>query len=90
MIKKQRFHGFTASSTYYQVEDVWHSDFCEPYEWNTEREMRLDMLIHGLAEDDEEKKLFESWDCYDEIEFFDRYDEYNHRIKQDECHQYDD
>ena len=80
MIKQQVFHGFNTPSFYHSVEDVWTSDFCEPYEWNSETEMRRDMLIHALAEDEKEKELFESWDCKNEIQFYDRYDEYNSKF----------
>ena len=69
-------HGFMAFSVYHKDENVWTSDFCEPYEWNTETQMRRDMLIHYISEDQKEKELFESWDCRDEIEFLDKYEQY--------------
>lgn len=83
-VKLQEFHGFRVLSTYCEENKVWLSDFCEPYEWNTEREMRRDMLIHELAEDKKEKELFTMWDCRDEIEFFDKYDNYNKTFTQEE------
>lgn len=76
----QIFDNFTTESEYYPIENVWQSDFCEPYEWNSLEEMRRDMLIHYFAETEEDKKRFESWDCSDENEFSERLDTYLYNI----------
>lgn len=88
-MKLQKFHGFTALSVYYPTENVWQSDFCEPHEWNTEEAMRVDMLIHGLAEDEHEIERFKSWQCQDEIEFYEKYDDYNYSIRATDYNEYD-
>lgn len=80
-MKIQEFsQGFKALCNYYPKENVWHSDFCEPYEWNSLEEMRRDMLIHYFAETEEDKKRFESWHCSDENEFMERLDKYLENI----------
>jgi hypothetical protein len=63
---------FTAPSIHWAEDDVWQSDFCDPNEWNTEREMRLDMLIEYLT-DGIDYNFFASWNCYDEDEFIEKY-----------------
>jgi hypothetical protein len=74
MKKIQEFNNavgtFKVRSTYHPEENVWTSSFCEPFEWNSEREMRLDMLIH-YSDIDSHQVSF--WDLYDEDDFLEKY-----------------
>jgi hypothetical protein len=73
---------FQVESTYHPKENVWTSDYVDPYEWNTEREMRLDMLIKYLSEDNEEVIQFSLWNCRTEDEFLEQYNKYQYYINQ--------
>ena len=66
---------FTAPSIHWAEDDVWQSDFCDPNEWNSEREMRLDMVIEYLTEGND-PNFFGSWECYDEDEFIEKYNKF--------------
>ena len=66
-------YSFRAVSVFHPHEKVWTSDFCEPYEWNSEDEMRMDMLIHYLAENEHEKISMKLWDIKDEDELIQKY-----------------
>ena len=71
-------------SEYHPMELVWTSTFCLPYEWNTEREMRIDMLIHILAEEDSDMvQMMTMWDCSSEDALLERYENYLNYLKQD-------
>jgi hypothetical protein len=76
---------YSMQCAYHPEEIVWTADI-EPYEWNTESEMRIDMLIHFLAADDIDRKLFESWDC--RSEFIKNYEDYQSWLHNDD-HEYD-
>lgn len=84
MKKTQEFNNevgaFQVESTYHPEENVWTSDYCEPYEWNSEREMRLDMLIH-YADLDNDLIMF--WDSYDEDDFLQKLSEYENYLSND-------
>lgn len=70
-------------SEYHPEENVWTSVVCLPHEWNTQREMRIDMLIHILAEEDSEMtQMMQQWDCQSEDALLDRYENYLHTLKQ--------
>jgi len=79
-MKYQEFRNFRAFSVYHKAEDVWTSDFCEPYEWGSEEEMRLDMLINYHADYEEDLQMFKQWDCQDEDEFIEMYNEYKVKL----------
>ena len=78
---------YSMQSTYYEDDKVWCADIA-PYEWNKESEMRRDMLIHFLADDDQERSLFEGWDCRDEDTFLQEYNKYQSWVHNDD-HEYD-
>ena len=82
MVKYQEFNGFRTFSVYHKAEKVWTSDFCEPYEWDSEEKMRLDMLIHHHAENEKEEMQFQLWDCRTEDEFLARHESYTYQINQ--------
>lgn len=77
IMKFQEFNldhnSFRAFSVYHPHEKVWSSDFCEPYEWDSEEAMRIDMLIHHLAENENEKISMQLWDIKDEDELIQKY-----------------
>jgi hypothetical protein len=52
-----------------------NQNFCDPNEWNSEREMRLDMVIEYLTEGND-PNFFGSWECYDEDEFIEKYNKF--------------
>jgi hypothetical protein len=66
-------------STYHPKENVWSAEI-EPYEWNKESEMRIDMLIHFLADDEKEKFQFSMWDCPNEDALLERHQNYRNYI----------
>lgn len=55
-------------SEYHPQEDVWTSDFCEPYEWDSETDMRFDIYINYVGEGD--KALISALNtyCYGKID----------------------
>ena len=73
MIKEQVFDNFTAMSEYFPVEDVWHTDYGYYNEYNTEQEMRVDMLIQYLGNDDDERFIMRSAEPIDEDEVLEIY-----------------
>lgn len=82
---------FSYLSTYHPKEDVWTSTFDGEYnEWDSEEDMRLDMLMYYVSEDTKEYWAFKLWDCRDEDEFLEMYANYWSRINSEQCHEYDD
>lgn len=73
---------YSMQSTYCEQDKVWCADI-EPYEWNKESEMRRDMLIHFLAVDEQDRSLFEDWDCRNENEFIKEYEKYQSWLNDD-------
>ena len=68
-------------SEYHPEENVWTSPLCLPHEWDTEREMRIDMLIHILSDDDPEMEYrMRLWDCLSEDALLERYEQYIYHI----------
>lgn len=65
-------------STFYQEEKVWTSAMIPDGEWNSQTEMRLDMLIYYYSEDD--PHLYEyllQFEYKDEDDFLEIYKTYN-------------
>lgn len=60
--------GFEAEAVYYPEEEVWHSDDFSGYEWDSEREMRRDMLVHFLLQENDHLTKWMFTECYDEHE----------------------
>ncbi len=49
---KQVFkEGYECEAVFYPEEEVWCSPDFDGYEWNTEEEMRKDMLVHMLCQE---------------------------------------
>lgn len=75
---------YTMQSTYHQEENVWTADI-EPYEWNTESQMRKDMLIHFLSEESPSlANWYQHFDCRDEDEVIDVYEKYHQWLSKDD------
>lgn len=75
---------YSMQSTFYPEDKVWCADVA-PGEWKSEDAMRMDMLIHFLAEGDEEMTLRMSlWDCANEDELEQKFLAYCHRINNED------
>lgn len=67
---------FEIPSTYYPNEKVWIVDTI-PHEWDSEHQMRIDLLIIILADGDKKLQWMMSlWDCNTEESLIERYEQY--------------
>lgn len=57
--------GYEAEAVYYPEEEVWHSEEFSGYEWDTQREMRKDMLVHFICQEHDFNPMW-FMECYDE------------------------
>jgi hypothetical protein len=93
MIKEQEFKNevgtFSYVSTYHPEDRVWTSSFDGMHnEWDSEKEMRLDMLIYYASENEKEYWTFKLWDCRNEDDFLEMYNDY--QTNSEQCHEYND
>ena len=67
---------FSMQSTYHLEDKVWTANI-EPYEWYTEKDMRMDMLIHLLSEDTYGlENWYQYFDCHNEEQIIEVYNKY--------------
>ena len=67
---------FCIESTYHPEDKVWTADI-DPYEWHTEKDMRMDMLIHSLSEDTPGlDNWYQYFDCRNEEQIIEVYNKY--------------
>lgn len=82
MIKEQRFENispfrpFSVTSEYFPIENVWHCEFGCYNEYNTEQEMRVDILIEYIGSNDYERHFMRSAEPMNEDEVLDIYDKH--------------
>jgi hypothetical protein len=70
---------FSMPSQYCPIDKIWMADVSY-YEFNSESEMRMHMLMEFLAESPEELEMFISWDCRRENIFLARFSAYQSDI----------
>ena len=73
--------GRSFPSTFHPEDKVWTAEI-EPYEWDSEEKMRVDMLIEILADDDEDKKIFKQWDCQNEETLHENFLSYKDKLNE--------
>lgn len=70
---------FEIPSTYHPNEKVWTADVM-PYEWDSEHQMRIDLLIIILADGDKHLQWMMSlWECKTEDSLIERYEQYKNK-----------
>ena len=68
------FRPFMVTAEWFEQEKVWHCDFGHYNEYNNEQEMRVDILIEYICDNDYERNFLRSAEPFDEDEVLEIYE----------------